>query len=69
MACLLESSIDLKAGICVSVFSKAVALSTHITVCVPAALLRLWLMALDLSLSLVCGPAAGVAVIDERAQC
>ncbi len=66
MACLLESSIDLKAGICVSVFSKAVAL---ITVCVPAALLRLWLMALDLSLSLVCGPAAGVAVIAERAQC
>lgn len=65
MACLLESSIDLNAGICVSVFSKAVAL---IRVCVPAALLRLWLMALDLSLSLVCGPAAGVAVIDERAQ-
>lgn len=58
MACLLESSIDLKAGICVSVLSKA-------AVCVPAALLRLWLMALDLSLSLVCGHSAGVAVIDE----
>ncbi len=66
MACLLESSIDLKAGICVSVLSKAAAL---ITVCLPAALLRLWLMALDLSLSLVCGHSAGVAVIDEWAQC
>lgn len=59
---MFECSIDLKAGISAGVVNKAASL---ITVCVPAALLRLWLMALDLGSSLVCGPAADVAVIDE----